>query len=140
MKDFREKDLHYFVVRWKTDSVRGSVVAFAKSNSAAPGRDVEKALSLGCSSVSVRLAEGADAEKEQRDYIRKLSGPGIHDSKTGRFFDPPLKAGVLTYCIIGRARTGEVYPSTGRQIMRDSFTQNVSVTPAHDVEQALQSG
>ena len=140
MKELRKKDMRYFVVGWKTDPLRGSVVAFAKSDSAAPEIDVEKALSLGCSSVSVRLAEGADAEKEQRDYVRKLSGPDFYDSKTGRFFDPPLRDGVLTYNIIGWASTGEVLPLTGRQINRKIFTQNVSVTPARDVEQALQSG
>src|SRR2546428_5829116 len=139
VKELRKKDL-YFVVGWKTDSARGSVVAFAKSDSSAPGIGVERALSLGCSSVSVRLAEGADAEKEQRDYIRKLSGPDFYDSKTGRFFDPPLKDGVLTYNIVGWASIGEVLPLTGRQINRKIFTQNVSVTPAHDVERALQSG
>src|SRR5437016_10863165 len=131
--------MRYFVVGWKTDPLRGSVVAFAKSDSAAPEIDVEKALSLGCSSVSIRLAEGADAEKEQRDYVRKLSGPSISDS-TGRFFDPPLKDGVLTYNIIGRAPTGEVYPSTGRQVKKNTFIQSMSVTPAYDVEQALRSG
>jgi hypothetical protein len=140
MKDLRKKALYYFVVGWKTDSVRGSVVAFAKSNSATPGSDVEKALSLGCSSVSVRLAEGADAEREQRDYMTKLSGPGIQDYKTGRSFDPPLKDGVLTYNIIGWAPTGEVIPPTGKQTNRNTFAQNVSVTPAYDVEQALRSG
>ncbi len=140
MKDLRKKALHYFVVGWKTDPVRGSVVAFAKSNSSAPGSDVEKALSLGCHSVSIRLAEGADAEKEQRDYVKKLSGPDFYDSKTGRFFDPPLKDGVLTYNVIGWAPTVEVIPSTGKQINRNIFTQNVSVTPAYDVERALRSG
>jgi len=139
VKDLRKKDL-YFVVGWKTDPVRGSVVAFAKSNSAAPGSDVERALSLGCSSVSDRLVEGADAEREQRDYIRKLSGPDFHDSRTGRFFDPPLKDGVLTYHIFGEVPTPEVSRLTGRQVKRANFIQNVSVTPAYDVERALQSG
>jgi len=140
VKDLRKKDMRYFVVGWKTDPFRGSVVAFAKSDSAAPEIDVEKALTLGCSSVSVRLAEGADAEKEQRDYVRKLSGPSIYDSKTGRFFDPPLKDGVLTYNIIGWAPTGEVLPLTGRQINQNTFSQGISVTPAYDVERALRSG
>src|SRR5256712_10058185 len=119
VKDLRKKDVRYFVVGWKTDPFRGSVVAFAKSNSSAPEIDMEKALSLGCSSVSIRLAEGADAEKEQRDYVKKLSGPSISDS-TGRFFDPPLKDGVLTYNIIGWAPTGEVIPWTGKQINRNT--------------------
>src|SRR2546427_6140788 len=123
----------YFVVGWKTDSIRGSVVEFEKSNSSAPGSDVEKALSRGCHSVGVELAEDADAERD-------VSDSGFYNSKTGRYFDPPLKDGVLTYHIIGRVPTGEVYPSTGRQVKRDSFIQNVSVTPARDVEQALQSG
>src|SRR2546428_14181884 len=121
VKDLRKKDMRYFVVGWKTDPLRGSVVAFAKSDSAAPEIDVEKALSLGCSSVSVRLAEGADAEKEQRDYVRKLSGPDFYDSKTGRFFDPPLKDGVLTYNIIGRGPTGEADPSTGKPGTKNTF-------------------
>jgi len=132
VKDLRKKDL-YCVVGWKTDSVRGSIVEFEKTNSSAPGSDVEKALSLGCHSVGVELAEDADAERD-------VSDSGFYNSKTGRYFDPPLKDGVLTYHIIGRVPTGEVYPSTGRQVKRDSFIQNVSVTPARDVEQALQSG
>src|SRR2546428_5797289 len=140
VKDLRKKDVRYFVVGWKTDPFRGSVVAFAKSDSSAPKIDVEKALSFGCSSVSIRLAEGADAEKEQRDYVRKLSGPDFYDSKTGKFFDPPLKDGVLTYNIVGRAPTGEVYPSTGRQVKKNTFIQSISVTPAYDVERALRSG
>ena len=132
-KNLRKKDLLYFVVGWKTDSIRGSVVEFEKSNSTAPGIDVEKALTLGCHSVGVELAEGADPE-------RNLSDSGFYDPKTGRFFDPPLKDGVLTYHIIGRAPTGEVYPSTGRQVKRDTFSQGISVTPAYDVERALRSG
>jgi len=133
VKDLPKKDMRYFVVGWKTDSIRGSIVEFEKSNSSAPGIDVEKALSLGCHSVGVELAEDADAERD-------VSDSGFYNSKTGRYFDPPLKDGVLTYHIIGRVPTGEVYPSTGRQVKRDSFIQNVSVTPAYDVEQALQSG
>src|SRR2546425_3336363 len=132
VKDVRKKDL-YFVVGWKTDSIRGSVVEFEKSNSSAPGIDVEKALSLGCSSVGVELAEDADAERD-------LSDSGFYDSKTGRFFDPPLKDGVLTYHIFGEVPTPEVSRLTGRQVKRANFIQNVSVTPAHDVERALQSG
>jgi len=131
-KNLRKKDL-YFVVGWKTDSIRGSVVEFEKSNSSAPGIDVEKALSLGCSSVGVELAEDADAERD-------LSDSGFYDSKTGRFFDPPLKDGVLTYHIFGEVPTPEVSRLTGRQVKRANFTQNVSVTPAYDVERALQSG
>jgi len=132
-KNLRKKDLLYFVVGWKTDSIRGSVVEFEKSNSSAPGIDVEKALSLGCHSVAVELAEGADPERD-------LSDSGFYNPKTGRFFDPPLKDGVLTYHIIGRAPTGEVYPSTGKQAKRNTFSQGISVTPAYDVERALRSG
>ncbi len=128
----RKKDL-YFVVGWKTDSIRGSVVEFEKSNSTAPGIDVEKALSLGCHSVGVELAEEADAE-------RNLSDSGFYNSKAGRYFDPPLKDGVLTYHIFGEVPTDEVSPMTGRQVKRHNFIQNVSVTPAYDVERALRSG
>jgi len=137
-KVLRKKDL-YFVVGWKTDPARGSVVAFGRSNSSAPVIDVERAISLGCSSVDVELAEGQDAERKQRDMIRELSGPGIFDS-TGRFIDLPLKDGVLTYHITGWAPTGKVSPSTGRQILKKVFVQWVSVTPAYDVERALRSG
>jgi len=132
VKDLRKKDL-YCVVGWKTDSVRGSIVEFEKTNSSAPGSDVEKALSLGCHSVGVELAEEADAE-------RNLSDSGFYNSKTGRFFDPPLKDGVLTYHIFGEVPTDEVSPMTGRQVKRHNFIQNVSVTPAYDVERALRSG
>src|SRR3989475_12845319 len=123
----------YFVVGWKTDSIRGSVVEFEKTNSSAPGSDVEKALSLGCHSVGVELAEDADAERD-------VSDSGFYNSKTGRYFDPPLKDGVLTYHIFGEVPTDEVSPMTGRQVKRHNFIQNVSVTPAYDVERALQSG
>jgi len=51
-----------------------------------------------------------------------------------------LKDGVLTYNIIGRAPTGEVYPSTGKQVKKNTFIQSISVTPAYDVERALRSG
>src|SRR5438876_4873132 len=132
-KNLRKKDLLYFVVGWKTDSIRGSVVEFEKSNSSAPGIDVEKALSLGCSSVGVELAEDADSERD-------LSDSGFYNPKTGRFFDPPLKDGVLTYHIFGEVPTPEVSRLTGRQVKRANFIQNVSVTPAYDVERALQSG
>ena len=128
----RKKDL-YFVVGWKTDSIRGSVVEFEKSNSSAPGSDVEKALSLGCHSVGVELAEDADAERD-------VSDSGFYNSKIGRYFDPPLKDGVLTYHIFGEVPTDEVSPMTGRQVKRHNFIQNVSVTPAYDVERALRSG
>ena len=133
VKDLRKKDMRYFVVGWKTDPFRGSVVAFAKSDSAAPEIDVEKALSLGCHSVGVELAEGADPERD-------LSDSGFYNPKTGRFFDPPLKDGVLTYHIFGEVPTDEVSPMTGRQVKRHNFIQNVSVTPAYDVERALRSG
>jgi len=132
VKDVRKKDL-YFVVGWKTDSIRGSVVEFEKSNSSAPGIDVEKALSLGCHSVGVELAEDADVDRD-------VSDSGFYDSKTGRYFDPPLKDGVLTYHIFGEVPTDEVSPMTGRQVKRHNFIQNVSVTPAYDVERALRSG
>src|SRR5207245_8641842 len=132
VKDLRKKDL-YCVVGWKTDSVRGSIVEFEKTNSSAPGSDVEKALSLGCHSVGVELAEDADAERD-------VSDSGFYNSKTGRYFDPPLKDGVLTYHIIGQVPTGEVYPSTGRQVKKNIFIQSISVTPAYDVERALRSG
>ena len=131
-KNLRKKDL-YFVVGWKTDSIRGSVVEYEKSNSSAPGRDVEKALSLGCHSVGVELAVDAYAERD-------VSDSGFYNSKTGRFFDPPLKDGVLTYHIFGEVPTDEVSPMTGRQVKRHNFIQNVSVTPAYDVERALRSG
>src|SRR3989475_4097308 len=123
----------YFVVGWKADSIRGSVVEFEKANLSAPGRDVEKALSLGCHSVGVELAEDSDAERD-------VSDSGFYNSKTGRFFGPPLKDGVLTYHIFGEVPTDEVSPMTGRQVKRHNFIQNVSVTPAYDVERALQSG
>jgi len=132
VKDLRKKDL-YCVVGWKTDSVRGSIVEFEKTNSSAPGSDVEKALSLGCHSVGVELAEDADAERD-------VSDSGFYNSKTGRYFDPPLKDGVLTYHIFGEVPTDEVSPMTGRQVKRHNFIQNVSVTPAYDVERALRSG
>ena len=132
VKDLRKKDL-YCVVGWKTDSVRGSIVEFEKTNSSAPGSDVEKALSLGCHSVGVELAEDADAERD-------VSDSGFYNSKIGRYFDPPLKDGVLTYHIFGEVPTDEVSPMTGRQVKRHNFIQNVSVTPAYDVERALRSG
>src|SRR3989475_6378085 len=132
VKDLRKKDL-YCVVGWKTDAGSGSIVEFEKTNSSAPGSDVEKALSLGCHSVGVELAEEADAE-------RNLSDSGFYNSKTGRFFEPPLKDGVLTYHIFGEVPTDEVSPMTGRQVKRHNFIQNVSVTPAYDVERALRSG
>src|SRR5256712_13100856 len=117
VKDLPKKDMRYFVVGWKTDSIRGSIVEFEKSNSSAPGSDVEKALSLGCHSVGVELAEEADAE-------RNLSDSGFYNSKTGRFFDPPLKDGVLNYHIFVEVPTDEVSPMTGWQGKRHNFIQN----------------
>src|SRR3989442_13808626 len=124
VKDLPKKDIRYFVVGWKTDSIRGSIVEFEKSNSSAPGIDVEKALSLGCHSVGVELAEDADVDRD-------VSDSGFYDSKTGRYFDPPLKDGVLTYHIFGEVPTDEGGPMTGRRVRRNNFIQNVRVTRAY---------
>jgi hypothetical protein len=128
----------YFVVGFKTDPERGSVMAFIALKSAHPSKDIEKALDAGCHFATARLLEGEDGEKEAREYAERIAGPCVSDA-TGRYYDPPLEDGILTYQVRGMVED-RVNPGTGRMSYRTNFIERTSSMPRYDVDRALRAG
>jgi hypothetical protein len=130
----------YLVLCWKTDPVKGAVLVFENPKSSDPGSDAKRALALGSSFVTVDVCKGQDIERVKRQLIERTAGHGIHDS-TGRYFDPPLKDGVLTYNVHGHIPSGKFDKlEKDRALYKEAFRADVSTNPRRDVERALRFG
>jgi hypothetical protein len=127
------------VVGWKVDQDKGDVVAFSQSESGNPKRDVELALQRGCTSVVVSMISSPQDETEERDIVRRVSGPGIITS-AGKYIEPPLLRGVRTYHVTGWVHSEERQFANGRPFPEVSFEKEMTVAPANDVEEALKAG
>lgn len=99
----------YVVLGWKTDPVKGSAIVFEDPKSSDPAADVEQALTLGSTLVTVEASKGNDVERLKREYVETYARVGIRDDK-GRYFDPPLLGGVRTYSVYDYVPTGEFHP------------------------------
>lgn len=62
---------------------------------------------------------------------------GIRD-REGKYFDPPLRNGVLSYSVDGFIPTGKFHPiEKDRMLNRIAFSVEISANPRRDVERAL---
>jgi hypothetical protein len=128
----------YTVTGWKTDPARGIVSVFEKRNSITPKLDVERALKLRASFIDVRLDR--DPEGSEDEFAKGYSKVGGPRDSQGRFYDLPLRNGVLTYEILGFVPTGRVHPVNGKALHRILFRSEESIVPSLDVEKALKAG
>ncbi len=120
--------------------MNGSALTFENLKSSDPGTDVEQALSLGSHLVNVYASVVEDVERLKQEYIEGYTRVGIRD-RTGRYFDPPLLGGVLSYSVDGFIPTGRFHPiEKDRMLYRIAFKVEVSANPRRDVERALRFG
>lgn len=86
------------------------------------------------------MSGGEDVERLKKECVETYARVGIRD-RTGRYFDPPLLGGVLTYQVIGMAPKGKFHPiEKDRMLYRTAFRVEISANPRRDVERALRLG
>jgi hypothetical protein len=136
----RTHRMGYFVVGFQADPKRGETVAFLVTSTTDPAMEVERALVYGCHFAKARSLTEEDAAKEVDEYVKRMAASETTPANTSDFSNLRLKNGTLSYQVTGFTPADKLNQRMGTATHKPNFHEEVSVTPADDVNRALRAG